>query len=236
MKIPDFDFRLLIQILFVLLGTTASSGAEDRLDYRNLADQLDELAYEHKFVIDGLELAASKPARWVSGDSTEQVKRLLAEFNYVSVLSSGQTIERIIILGEKQVIARGITVSTTKRGKNHTIEGRITGPNGKQVKVSLVIDTGADYLVLPKSMMKSFGIDPDSTAIRELQTANGLIKARVAKVETLQIANELITDIEAAFIPDDQLGDTKLLGMNVLQRYRVTLDDRAKTITLIKVE
>ncbi|MGH8498926.1 MAG: retropepsin-like aspartic protease family protein [Methylococcales bacterium] len=236
MKIPDFDCRLLIRILILLVGTTGSSGAADAFDYRNLADQLDDLAAQNNIEIDGLELTASQPAQWVKGDSTEQVKRLLATFNYVTILSSKQAIERIIILGEKQEFPRGITVHTRKKGKNHSIEGRITGMNGKQVEASLIIDTGADYLVLPQSMMETFGVDPDSSETRKLQTANGLTEARIAKVRSLRIGNELITDIEAAFIKDDQLGDTKLLGMNVLQRYRVTLDDREQTVTLIKVE
>ncbi|MGH8549664.1 MAG: retropepsin-like aspartic protease family protein [Methylococcales bacterium] len=236
MTIPDIDARRLLRILILLVAGTVSCGAGETIVYRNLADQLDELAYQNDIVIDGLELTASQPPRRVTGDSTEQVKRLLTEFNYVKILSSEQTIERIIILGKKQVFPRGIILHTQKKGKNHTIEGRITGTNGKQVEVSLVIDTGADYLVLPKSMMETFGVDPDSSETRKLQTANGLTDARIAKVKTLQIGNELIPDVEVAFIEDDQLGDSKLLGMNVLQRYRVTLDDREKTVTLIKVE
>ncbi|MCI0653576.1 MAG: retroviral-like aspartic protease family protein [Methylococcaceae bacterium] len=236
MTTPDFDLRRWLRILILLAGGSASCGAGETIVFRSLADQLDDLAYRNNITIDGLELTASQPPKRVTGDSTERVKRLLAEFNYVTILTSERSIERIIILGEKQVFPRGVTLHTRKKGKNHTIEGRVTGANGKQIPVSLVIDTGADYLVLPKSMMESFGVDPDSSETRKLQTANGLTDARIAKVKTLQIGNELIPDIEAAFIEDDQLGDSKLLGMNVLQRYRVTLDDREQTVTLIKVE
>ncbi|MCI0654960.1 MAG: retroviral-like aspartic protease family protein [Methylococcaceae bacterium] len=235
-KIADFDCRRLIGSLILLVSTMGLSVAADTFDYRNLADQLDDLAAQNHIEIDGLERTASQPAQWVKGDSTEQVRRLLAEFNYVTVLSSKQSIERIIILGQKKALPRGTTLHTKKKGNNHTIEGRITGMNGKQVEVALILDTGADYLVLPQSMMETFGVDPDSSESRQLQTANGQTQARIAKIKSLQIGTELISDIEAAFIKDNQLGDTKLLGMNVLQRYRVTLDDREQTVTLIKVE
>jgi clan AA aspartic protease (TIGR02281 family) len=236
MTIPDFDVKGLLRILILLAGGSGSCGAGETIDYRNLADQLDDLAYQNNITIDGLELTVSQPPQRVTGDSADQVKRLLAGFNYVTILSSEQSIERIIILGRKQVFPRGVTLHTQRKGKNHAIEALVTGANGRQVEVLLMIDTGADYLVLPKSLMETFGVDPDSSTARTLQTANGLTEARIAKVKTLQIGNELIPDIEAAFIEDDQLGDAKLLGMNVLQRYRVTLDDREQTVTLIKIE
>lgn len=232
----DFDPGQMLWILILLMGAAGLAGADEPGVYRSLADQLDELAYRNNIVIDGLELAASQPPQFVTGDSRKRVKRLLAEFNYVTVLNADQSIERIIILGEKQVLPRGTILHTEKKGKNHIIEGRITGTNGKQVDVSLVIDTGADYLVLPKSMMETFGVDRDSSETRKLQTANGLTEASIAKVRTLQIGIESIPDVEAAFIDDEQLGDAKLLGMNVLEQYRVTLDDREQTITLIKIE
>ncbi|MGH8552852.1 MAG: retropepsin-like aspartic protease family protein, partial [Methylococcales bacterium] len=208
----------------------------EAFDFANLADQLDDLASRNQIEIDGLELTASKPAQWVKGDPAQQIKRLLTGFNTVMVLSSKQTVERVIILGEKEEIPHGITVHTKRKGKNHTIEGRITGMNGQQVGITLLIDTGSDYLVLPQSMMDTFGIDTDAAETRKLQTANGLTDARIAKIQSLQIGNEIITDIDAAFLKDNQLGNTKLLGMNVLQRYRVTLDDRQQTMTLIKGE
>ena len=236
MNTPGFYTKLFAGTLILLVCGSGLSVAVETYDYRSLADQLDDLAYQNNIAIDGLELTASQPPMRVTGTSRAQVKRLLTEFNYVTILSSEDSIQRIIILGKKQVFPRGTILHTEKKGKNHIIDGRITGTNGKQVEVSLVIDTGADYLVLPKSLLETFDIDPDSTETRKLQTANGLTDAKISKIKSLQLGNELIADIEAAFIEDEQLGDAKLLGMNVLQRYRVTLDDRQQTVTLIKAE
>lgn len=235
MRIPGIGTKLIIGILIFLLGGLAAPSAAERFAYRSLADQIDDLAFQNNFEIDGLELTDSQPPQRVSGNVRKQVKRLLAGFNYVTILSVDDSIERVIILGEKQIFPRGTILHTQRKGKNHAIDGRITGINGKEIDLSLVIDTGADYLVLPKSMMESLGVDPDTTETRKLQTANGLIESNISQLKTLQIGNELIPDVEAAFIEDEQLGDAKLLGMNVLKRYRFTLDDRQQTVTLIKM-
>ncbi|MGR9107964.1 MAG: retropepsin-like aspartic protease family protein [Gammaproteobacteria bacterium] len=236
MKLPDWFTSLSVVVPILFLCKIGSPGAVGAVGYRNLADQLGEIADQNNIAIVGLELTVSKAAEPVSGTPAEQIKYLLHGFNYLTTLSSERSIERIIILSEKKIVPRGIVLQTRKKGQNHLVDARVTGPNREQVEVSLVIDTGADYLVLPESMMATFGIDPDSAETRELQTANGVTEARVAKVQSLQIGPETISDIEAAFIEDEQLGDTKLLGMNVLRRYRVTLDDRENTLTLIKIE
>lgn len=236
MRIPGFETRLLIGPLILLIGGIGACCAAEPIAYRNLADQMDDLAYQNNFDIDGLDLTESQPPQPVSGDSHKQVKRLLGGFNYVTILSVDESIERVIILGEKQVFPRGTVLHTEKKGKNHTIDGQVTGINGKQLQLSLVIDTGADYLVLPKSLMETLGVDSDSIETRKLQTANGVTESSIGQIKTLQIGNELIADVETAFIEDEQLGDVKLLGMNVLKRYRFTLDDRQQTVTLIKVD
>lgn len=234
-KIKGLAAKTWLWFPFLFFLCTEITGAMG-LSYRNLAEQLDDLAYRHDFVIDGLEIVEDKPPRRIRGDLPRKLERLLAGLNYATVLRYDQSIERIIILGEKPVLPQRLILPTRKVGNNHTIEAQITGANGKQIDVSLLIDTGADYLVLPLSLMETFEIDPDLAETRKLQTANGLTEARMAKVARLKIGGEVIDDLEAAFVADEQLGDTKLLGMNVLKRYRVTIDDRAQTITLIRAE
>lgn len=127
-------------------------------------------------------------------------------------------------------------VKTWKRGRNHFISAVLTGYTGTQLDVSLMIDTGASIVVLPESMMSDLGIDYGQTTTRKVQTANGITEAMYAQIASLTIGYETITDIDVAFIADQSLGGTKLLGMNILNNYTVTLNDRKQTLTLQKVD
>jgi predicted aspartyl protease len=56
----------------------------------------------------------------------------------------------------------------------------------------------------------------------------------VGTLEELKIAGETIENVEVAFIADQLLGKNRLLGMSVLGRYQVNIDDQSKLITLFK--
>ena len=224
------------QIGLAILLVTLISQAQAQRDYDNLADQLADLGNSAGVEIKHLDLAEKFPAKKVDGDLSAKVAKLLSDFNYTIVQSPGQGIERIIIVGRKHQGPRRTILHTERHGKNHVIRATISGMNGSIQEVSLIVDTGADYIVLPKSMMESLGLDQDSTAVNRLQTANGVIDALIGRLAQLRIGNETVADVEVAFVDDKQLGDAKLLGMNVLKRYRFTLDDKRQTITLIRAE
>ncbi len=226
-----------LSVIFVavnLLVGLAKTCAANEL--ANLADQLQNLAELHGIEIRGLDRTEGLPTKQADGRLVDRIKQLLSDFNYTIVQAPGEPIERIIIVGPKRHRPRRTILHTVRHGKNHVIQGVITSHTGYSEQVSLVVDTGADYIVLPKSMMGALGLDADSTVVRELQTANGVIKADIGRLAKLQIGNEIIQNVEAAFIDGAQLGGAKLLGMNVLRRYRFTLDDKRQTITLIKAE
>lgn len=67
-----------------------------------------------------------------------------------------------------------------------------------------------------------------------MQTANGVVDAKIGLLQELSIAGETVENVEVAFIADQLLGENKLLGMSVLGRYQVNIDDKAQLITLIK--
>ncbi|HAJ80627.1 MAG TPA: TIGR02281 family clan AA aspartic protease, partial [Fibrobacteres bacterium] len=48
------------------------------------------------------------------------------------------------------------------------------------------------------------------------------------------IAGETVENVEVAFIPDSLLGKNSLLGMSVLGRYQINIDDKTQLITLFK--
>lgn len=205
-------------------------------EYDSLADQLADLGESAGIDIKRLDLTEKFPAKKVDGDLSSNVTQLLSDFNYTIVQSPGQGIERIIIVGRKQQGPRRTILHTKRHGKNHLIQATISGVNGTIREVSLIVDTGADYIVLPKSLMEPLGFDQDSTTVSRLQTANGVIDALIGSLAQLRIGYETVANVEAAFVDDRQLGGAKLLGMNVLKRYRFTLDDKRQTITLIRAE
>ncbi len=227
---------LMFALIMSSFTSTLRAQSLASVEYDNLADQLAELAGAAGIEIKRLELAEKFPPKKVYGRLPQKVTQLLSDFNYTIVQTPGQAIERIIIVGRKRHGPRRTVLHTRRHGKNHVIQAVITGVNGYFQEVSLVVDTGADYIVLPRSMMESLGLREDATTMNTLQTANGVIDALIGRLSELRIGNETISNIEVAFIEDSQLGGAKLLGMNVLKRYRFTLDDKRQTITLIKAD
>ncbi len=229
-------FRVLSVVALVAVFNRAVSAPKEVPEFVDLADQLDYISVENNIEIQGMELTQFLPPRTVKGGVDRQLKVLLAGFNYVSVKTPGSSIEKIIIIGRKQDLPDKTILKTRKRGNSHLVEAAITGYGGVRIEVPLIVDTGAEHVVLPKSMMSELGMENEPASSRRLQTANGTTKALVARLPLLEIGNEIIRDVEAAFIEDKLLGGTKLLGMNVLKDFRMTLDDQKQTITLIKAE
>ncbi|WP_432741466.1 retropepsin-like aspartic protease [Methylobacter sp. G7] len=95
-------------------------------------------------------------------------------------------------------------------------------------------DTGADLIVLPESMMNGLGMADDTLTHREMQTANGTVNAKVGILQEVRIAGEILENVDVAFIDDHLLANNSLLGMSVLGRYKLVIDDQSKLITLFK--
>jgi clan AA aspartic protease (TIGR02281 family) len=98
----------------------------------------------------------------------------------------------------------------------------------------MLIDTGADLVVLPESMIAPLGLSESQFTLQKMQTANGLSDAKIGVLQELKIAGETVFNVEVAFVADRLLGDTRLLGMSVLGRYQMAIDDNLQAITLIK--
>ena len=125
------------------------------------------------------------------------------------------------------------TVLTTLRtGRHHVVDTVLVGTDGTEFPVRLMIDTGASVSVLPMSMAEGLGLEQDEMADRQVQTVKGMLVAKLGALRAMRLGKEEIEDVEVAFIDDALLGDTRLLGMNVLGRYRMTLDDESNRLTL----
>jgi aspartyl protease family protein len=220
-------------LLFVA-ATTATAPSELP---QTLSEQLAQIAARYGFAIKGLEKVEEMPARSVQGEIPQRLAKLLSEYNHVIIGSPQSGIERVIILSRKQPrppLPNEVVVSTEQQGAHHFVEATLLGPNGAQLQLRLMVDTGATLVVLQDSKAKVLGFSTDNLETRKIQTANGQLTAKVGRLTSLRIGAESVAEVEVAFIEDNLLGENALLGMNVLSRYRMTLDDENDVMTLVR--
>ncbi len=201
--------------------------------YGNLAAQVQALAEQGGFSLIGLGRLEDVPARSVVGPPQRQLQALLRGYNYV------MTEKKLIVLGKKRwapPIPKDTVLETRRKGLHHVVYATLVGLDKAELQIGLMIDTGASVSVLPLSMATELGLARDTMAEREVQTAKGKVQAKIGILSALRLGNEEITDVEVAFIEDAMLGGNRLLGMNVLGRYRMTLDDQRNQLTLRPLE
>lgn len=215
-----------------------------------VAGELERLAKTHGFVVSGLEQTAESLGR-AEGDALyPQLRRLLENFDHVIIQGPKGSVERVIVLGEKVPFeppppalpaadsgggsdgSGDIVIATERRGAQHVVRVSLAGKDGAKIQRELHVDTGADYLVLPLSLVEELGIDKGALEERAMQTANGKVEARIGTLPALWLGESRIDDVATAFLEDDKLGSSGLLGMSVLGRYKVTIDDDKNSITL----
>lgn len=219
-----------------------------------VAAELERLMSEHGFEVRGIEQTADALARAEGETLPARLQALLENFDYVLVQTPTGGVERVIILGEKVAYrpppmvveneAGGdpanesgaqtgeIVLSTQRQGASHLLTLTLEGPNNRRIKQVLLIDTGADQVVLPASLAASLGLETGALREQQVQTANGTIQARVGTLSALWLGETRIPEVSAAFIEDQRLGGQALLGMNVLGRFRMTIDDTNSQVTL----
>lgn len=228
---------LLLTWLTLLLGSSVQAG-----DKRSLAEQLTELSRAHDFELINADRAKDSPARTAppSDSPRAQIEAILEGYAYVLLQPPGGKIRKLIVMGRKgdapvmqnQTQVSGSVVPTEKVGDQHMVTALLFGESGEQIEVSLMVDTGASLIILPASLAPSLGLEPVNMLARTLQTANGRVQARVIRLPQVQIGEEKVPFIETAFVEDDKINGQALLGMNVLKRFRITLDNSEPSLTL----
>lgn len=240
--------RFLPISLALLVAASSAWGAEEKGE--TLADQLRLIAQQQGFTLVGAEKAADSPAaKPPGGDPVQQVKILLAGYDYVAIQPPDGKLQKIILLGRKnsaptpapaaeapkgdgQTAKGDVVIPTERRDAHHLVLATVHSDAGAELQTSLMVDTGASLVVLPKSALGQLNIPADQLQEREVQTAKGKMKASAGRAPMVQIGPLEVPNVEVAFIDDELLGEHALLGMNVLGRYRFTLDDKQNTLTL----
>ncbi|MAI80338.1 MAG: hypothetical protein CL917_15425 [Deltaproteobacteria bacterium] len=111
----------------------------------------------------------------------------------------------------------------------------VDGPRISE-RYAMILDTGATYSTLSARALENIGIEirPDAPWV-QLQTAGGVIEAPLALVDAVWLGDvpvEWVTVAvcEACGIPPL----SGLVGLNVLQRFRVSIDHENKNIELYR--
>ena len=216
-----------------------------------VSEELERLQAQHGFTVVGILATEDAVGRADRAELYPRLRRLLGNFDHVIVQSPDGGVERVIILGEKVPFTPApprsadddssdeaerpdgtIVLRTERRGSQRAVTVSLEGLGGRRVSQTLLIDTGADFLVLPSSVAKSLGVPMQRFKEQELQTANGKVSARVGEISAVWLGDERQGNVRTAFIADDKLGGSGLLGMSVLGRFTLTIDDDAGTLTL----
>lgn len=216
----------------ILLSAAAPAQAE------RLRDRVTRLADEQGFIVRGLDRLDA--AAGIDSPTTNKgLRGLLGGYDYVIEHNPDSTIKRLIILGPKRAAPpappprQEIVLETRRRGVHHLVKATLEGDENRKLDLELMVDTGASYTVLPESTGIQLGLDNQVLETRELQTANGKITARIVTLRSLRLGSLPMTGVQAALVPDSELGGTALLGMNVLSRYLFILDDEQDQLVLI---
>ncbi len=201
----------------------------------DLYSQIIDIQSQSKIEISGLEKIQNGEKILVSGALDQQIKQLFVGYNHIVSRNRKGKIDRIVILSKKEESKDNrIQVPTRVQDNHSTVSVSLTGDGRNWQTLDMVIDTGADLVVLPESMISQLGLTESKFTVSKMQTANGVVDARIGQLQEIKIAGESIENVEAAFIADRLLGESRLLGMSVLGRYQVNIDDKAQLITLIR--
>jgi len=225
--------RRLRRCLFgLLLIGTAPTWAESE----TLRAQLESLATDNGFIIEGFDRLGSESARAMAGDLPTRLRMLLEDYNYVLMSERPGTVERLVITSAKtpaQARPLNATVKTTRLGPHHQVDTVLVGPNGVALPVTLIVDTGASTLALPESMASELGFTPETLQQGISHTANDTVSIKVGTLESVLVGPASAAAVPVAFFPDDRLHGAKLLGMSFLSRFRMTLDEAQNELILL---
>lgn len=201
-----------------------------------LRGQLESLAADNGFVVEGLDRLGSESARATAGDLSTRLRMLLEDYNYVLMSERPGAIERLVITSAKtpaQARPLNATVKTTRLGPHHQVDTVLVGPNGVALPVALIVDTGASTLALPESMASELGFTPETLHQGVSHTANDSVSIKVGTLASVLVGPASATAVPVAFFPDDRLRGAKLLGMSFLSRFRMTLDEAQNELILL---
>lgn len=236
-------YRCALASLLLLGASTGGLAAQVEI-----GPELDRLSAAHGFSVTGVEVLEDERGRSEEIDLYRRLRILLERFDHILVHGVDGDVDRVIIMGRTNTTpppkvqidpslssdsATGqIELETIRKGAQHSVRVTLEGVEGRRVDRALLIDTGADAVVLPASMIAPLGLEQAALSERQVQTANGRAQALMGTLEAVWLDGERLPRVAVAFIDADKLGASGLLGMSVLGRYQMTIDDDNNRLTL----
>lgn len=111
----------------------------------------------------------------------------------------------------------GLEVTVARDGHFY-LDGALNG-----VPVRFLVDTGASYASVDSRLAARAGLQGGQPAT--FHTANGTTEGRIVRGQQISLACLEVRDVAVAVNPG--LGDTALLGQNVLRRFEVVQTGRS---------
>jgi aspartyl protease family protein len=119
--------------------------------------------------------------------------------------------------------ARNVVLTKGRHG-HFEVEARVDGR-----RLEFLVDTGASHIALRESEAARLGIYPrPSDYTVRVSTANGVTKAAMVRLSSVEIGDIVVRDVPAIVHSDDGLS-VNLLGMSFLSRVRWT-HERGKLV------
>lgn len=110
------------------------------------------------------------------------------------------------------------------RSGHYVVNGLIN-----QYPATLMLDTGATDVVIPKSLATKFGLSPQGQGLA--LTANGYVNIEYTQLNSLQIGDITLYDVRASINPGMQDDQVILLGMSALAQLDMNQSGRTLTLT-----
>ena len=207
----------------------ATNGQQDE----DLYSQIKSLAEQHQFAVKGLDKVDDAEAISSEGTVEQQIALLMIGYNHIIIRNDKAGIERLIILDKKTANHLGrIIVPIVTKNNHYFINASIKGTDNIWIDLELLIDTGANSMVLPLSMMSELKLSIEDMKQNQLQTVNGKVDAYTGLLPAIEVGNEIVENIAVAFVEDKLIGEYSLLGMSFLGMYRFAIDDEQNQILL----
>lgn len=226
---------LLLFVLIPILGQAQEQEPDEPDELDDLFGQIVSLQSEMNIEVTGLEKIGDEGKVRVGGSLDQQLRQALASYNHVISRNKQGKIEKVVIIGKKEKSDDDRVILPSRYEDGHFVVSVSVSGQGKYWEnVDMIIDTGADLIVLPESMIDKLGMDDEAFTQGKMQTANGKMDAKIGKLQEIRIAGETLNDVPAAFVDDELLANKSLLGMSALGRYKLVVDNKAQVVTLFK--
>lgn len=102
--------------------------------------------------------------------------------------------------------------------------------NGR-VRARFLLDTGASFCVLSPSLAKQLKLPPPEAEV-DLQTANGMVRAPLVRLGTLEVGGSRAYDVDAVVHAAVGPPLDGIIGLNFLNKFSYGIDPRRRVLRL----